>query len=446
MEKATIKATKGKLSVTFTLRSKSSKGLTDVYARFTIRGKRLVYPTGLKVLPKYWSKSRSEKLQFKFVSSKMTGYSDANQELQDLHYVAQSQFRRFIQDNGRIPTVDELKTCLDTVYGKNEIQSQINLFQFFDLFIERRTKQMINEGKRVTGNTTLTVYRQTQRLLEEFATATRTKVDFETISLELYENWVEYMQDVKEFKISNIGKHIKTLKTVLNDALEQGLTDNRAHQSKYFKTLKDESFSIALIEQELQDIHELDLSQNKGLDEQRDVFIVASSTGLRFSDVSRLTKKNIHVDNGRRYIQIKTQKTGETVSIPLDKRLTQILDKYKDTERGFPIANTNQVINRQLKEICKRVESLNDVETINYRQGAKDVTEMKRRYELVTTHTARRSFATNYYKAGVPPQFIMKITGHRTESAFLRYIKMSALDSAKVFELIIDKNNLSVVK
>lgn len=435
-----------KLSITFTLRSKVNSGLTDIHCRMTIRGIRLVYPTGMKVLPKDWSNKRSDKLSFKFFKPSMFGHGNANQKLADLHHLAQSQFRRFTQDNGRVPSIDEMRECLNVALERTKKREPIKLLEYFETFKERRRKQMLNDGKNTKGNTTLTGYTQTQRALSAFATETRTRVDFDTISLEFYDKWVDYMQEVKNYKPNNIGKHVKILKTILNEALENGLTENRAHQSKYFKTIKTEAFSIALSEDELQDIHKLDLSDNKSLDVQRDVFLVASSTGLRFSDVSRLTKKNIQADNGMRYVQIKTQKTGETVSIPLDKRLTQILDKYDSTERGFPKSNTNQVINRQLKEIAKMVESLHGVETINYKRGTKQVTDMKRRYELVSTHTARRSFATNYYKAGVPAQFIMKITGHRTESSFLKYIKMTALDSAKVFELIMANNGLSVVR
>ena len=91
------------------------------------------------------------------------------------------------------------------------------------------------------------------------------------------------------------------------------------------------------------------------------------------------------------------------------------------------------------------IPELHDVITVQKNRGGKVVTEMKKRYELITTHTARRSFATIYYKKGVPIQFIMKITGHRTESAFLKYIRTTPLDDAKMFEMFIDKQTLKVV-
>ena len=434
-----------RLSITFTLRSKSSKGLTDVYCRLTIKGERLVYPTGIKVLPTDWSNKRTDKLRFNYCKPTMLGHSDANQKFSDLYNLAQSLYRRFHSDNRRVPTLTELKNLLDLAKGKTEKSAPINLSTFIDQFIERRRTQMINQGKRVTGNTILTTYRQTKRLLKEFGTATRTKIDFDTINLELYQKFIDYMHDVKGFSISNTGKHIKTLKTFMNDALEDGHTDNRSHKSKYFKVTTDESFAIALTDDEIQSIYELDLSNNKGQETQRDAFIVACSTGLRFSDVSVLTKKNIVSKEGRTYIQIKTQKTKEPVAIPIDGRLAEIMDKYKDSERGFPKVFANQIMNRHLKEIGKMIPELHDVLTVQKNKGGKPVTEMKRRYELLTTHTARRSFSTIYYKKGVPIQFIMKITGHRTESAFLKYIRTTPLDDAKVFEMFMNQHSLKVV-
>jgi len=375
----------------------------------------------------------------------MKGFRDSNNKLSDIFQIAQSQFNRFIQEHDRVPTGIELTSRLDIVLDRKKEKKRLTLFQFIDSHIEKTKKRRLSNGKTIKGNTTLTVYKQTYNLLKEFSRETSTPIDFESIDMDMYDKWVEYMEDVKDYAAGNIGKHIKTLKTFLNEAIEQGLTKNRAHQSKHFRTLREGSFAIALTEDEVQSIYELDLSKDKGLEEQRDVLIVACSTALRFSDVSSLTKKHLIEDNGKQYIQIKSKKTSEVVSLPLDHRLREIIKKYSDTVRGFPTAYSNQVINRYLKEIGKRVESLHSGETISKTKGGKQVTEMKMRYDLLTTHTGRRTFATLWYKRNVAPQFIMKLTGHKTESAFFKYIRMTPLDTAKVFEMAMENQNLRIV-
>lgn len=434
-----------RLFINYILRSQKSPGLRQVQCRMTIRGERIVYPTGLKVLPKDWSNKKLDKDNFRQVKSSMIGYRNANQQLHDLHHTAQSLFRRFIQENNRTPSKDEFREQLDIGLGKAEKSKPLTFFQFYEKFIERRKNQMTSEGKRTSGNTVLTVYRQTLNLLREFETETREKISFESISLELRERLVTYMQDEKDFRPGNIGKHIKTLKTVLNDALEQGLTNNRAHQSKRFTTITAETFAIALTWEEVEAIASLDLSNNKGHDEQRDLFVLMCSTGLRFSDASKLNKKSIVNSEGRKYIQTVVQKTQQDITIPVDARLEFILKKYEETEKGFPNAYANPVFNRYIKQIGKQVEQLHDAMTINFVKGGKHQTEMKMKYELLTAHSGRRTFATHYYNhTSVPTKAIMRITGHKTESSFLKYIRTTPLDDAKMFVLALDQQNMRI--
>jgi len=88
-------------------------------------------------------------------------------------------------------------------------------------------------------------------------------------------------------------------------------------------------------------------------------------------------------------------------------------------------------MNDYLKVICEKVECLKVSVETEYVKGGVEVFEDKMKWELVTTHTARRSFATNVYKSGFPAISLMKITGHRTEKAFLLYIKVTPEENAQ---------------
>jgi len=169
------------------------------------------------------------------------------------------------------------------------------------------------------------------------------------------------------------------------------------------------------------------LSLNPRLDKARDLFLLGCYTGLRFSDFIQITSSNIN----NNILSIKTQKTGTFVRIPLNPNANHILNKY-DGNAPKPI--TNQRLNDYLKEISEKAE-LND-QLITYKsQGKAIVKEKKYKYQLVCTHTARRSFATNCYKAGIPAKQIMLITGHTTESEFFKYIKIDSSENAEMLLL-----------
>ncbi|HPI86153.1 MAG TPA: site-specific integrase, partial [Bacteroidales bacterium] len=142
-------------------------------------------------------------------------------------------------------------------------------------------------------------------------------------------------------------------------------------------------------------------------------------TGLRFSDLSQITPDKI-TNNGTR-LKIKTLKTGETVVIPLHPAIKAILKKY---DNQLPRVISNQKFNDYLKDLGEQAELKENVNIAITKRGLQvDTTYNK--FDLITVHTARRSFATNMYLAGVPSISIMKITGHRTEKAFMKYIKIS---------------------
>lgn len=152
------------------------------------------------------------------------------------------------------------------------------------------------------------------------------------------------------------------------------------------------------------------------------MFLIGCYTGLRVSDFSRLSAAHIG-----RHITIKTHKTGIPVVIPIHPVVREII------ESGFDLTNTisDQKFNEQIKELCRLAGITEDV-LINKNEGGKNVEKIIPKYKLVSSHTARRSFATNAYKAGVPTIAIMKITGHTKESTFLKYIKVSAQENAEM--------------
>jgi integrase len=156
----------------------------------------------------------------------------------------------------------------------------------------------------------------------------------------------------------------------------------------------------------------------------RDLFIVGCCTGLRYSDYSRLEAS--HFINHLSQIQIKTIKTGTVVKLPVHRFVKEIWDKYNGS---MPKSHCIQYFDRYIKLVCKEVGFDEDVlweRTV----GTQVVRKVVKKYELIGSHTARRSFATNTFLAGIQPYRIMLITGHKSEKSFFKYIRITREENA----------------
>ena len=156
----------------------------------------------------------------------------------------------------------------------------------------------------------------------------------------------------------------------------------------------------------------------------RDMFVIGCLTALRYSDYSKLTSQNLI--NG--YIMIRTKKTNVDVKVPAHDYVQEIFSKYAGQ---VPCGLCIQYFNKYLKVIMKEI-GLNDLITYSFTKGGKLVTVTREKWELISSHTARRSAATNMYLTGrMKTLEIMKLTGHRTEQNFFRYIRLTGDDTAR---------------
>lgn len=208
---------------------------------------------------------------------------------------------------------------------------------------------------------------------------------------------------------------------------ERGLHNNTDYQKKAFNKPTEQTTAVYLNEKELHALYKLDLSENKKLNNVRDWFLIAAYTGLRFSDFSRLTEDNIKND----VISVKTLKTGANVIVPIHTFVKTILEKY---EYRLPKVMSNQKFNEYIKKVCEKAEIKEPV-LVEETKGDIKTRESQPKHKLISAHTARRSFATNAFLAGVPTIQIMKLTGHKTEKVFMKYIKISESENAKKLQL-----------
>lgn len=264
---------------------------------------------------------------------------------------------------------------------------------------------------------------------------------FDDINLEFYYDYKDYFFNTEKLSDNYFGAATKVIKICMAESQEAELHNNTAYKSKRFVNISYEADNVYLTEAQLTKFAEFDFSNKPTLDRVRDLFLVGCWTGLRFSDFNNIDPKNIEGD----FIDIKTQKTGKSVVIPIHESLRAIINKYKDkTPNSLPPPITNQRLNSYIKDALKDAKFTEAVSLEKHRAGSKLVRN-KPLHDWVTTHTARRSFASNMFRMGVPTLAIMAITGHRTESSFLKYIKLTPREMAEIMREIWNRKAMKAV-
>lgn len=175
---------------------------------------------------------------------------------------------------------------------------------------------------------------------------------------------------------------------------------------------------------EFRELNKIDLKSS--IEQTRDLFIIGCKTGLRISDLHLLNSSEWNIS--KRTLTVNTQKTQKRVVIPLCDEVIAIYRKYNGI---FPSPVYKSAFNRQIQR-CAMIAGINDIIYNNVNKGGKIQQEEMPKWKLVSSHTARRSFATNLYKKSHNSLMVMKFTGHTTEENFLKYI---CIDEEEMVEL-----------
>lgn len=393
----------------FFLKEPKSLDETLVYLFLSYDGKRFKYSTGEKIHPDYWNTEKQR------AAKNMPLYQapEFNTRLDKIESGIKKVFRRL--KNDELPISNQILKEELIKELNEDTKDRISFFTFIDNFIE--------DAKKLKAPATIKAYINTKNHLTKYCQVKRKNIDFVDINLDFYDSFISYLTNDLKLAANSVGNQIKMLKLFMNEATERGLNTNLDFRKKKFKKITENADKIYLTKEELDKMFLLDLTKNKKLEKMRDLFIVGCFTGLRFSDFIQLKKENIVEGNK---IKIRTQKTSETVVIPLHPYVKEIFDKY-DGELPKPISN--QKMNEYLKKIGKKAKIKSKVE-IGITKAGKLQKEIYKKHELISTHVARRSFASNLYLADVPSITIMKITGHKTEKSFLRYIRITQEENA----------------
>ncbi len=412
--------------VNFYLKPVDADGKALIFLNFKYSGNRLFFSFGERIKPKSWDEKRKRAKGSILTENKE---HHLNELLDNLKEVCELAYKK--EKAQGIPTPDTLKKYLQAFLNKNAIidspSSTPTLYQLIGRFINGEIQF---RGKDKVP-ATIKTYGTTLNHLKGFEKAERYPVNFETINLDFYYRFTTYLKKEK-LNPNSIGKQIKNVKTFMNEAVDLEYTDNLKFKHKKFVNPSQETDAVYLTDKEIIALYNFDFSGSKKLEQVRDLFVAGAFLGLRFSDYSNIRPENIIKNDNELYIKMKTQKTKELVIIPCNPVVLKIFDKYSENVNRLPKSISVQKFNDYLKLICKKA-GLKEQGRLSYNLKLE-------LWECVSSHTARRSFATNLYLEGFPTVDIMRVTGHKTETAFLHYIKVTKLDTAVRLQQHMKKN------
>lgn len=425
------------MDIQFYLKRPDAKAQTSIFARVTYEGGSFKFYTTENINPAYWNADTHQAAQ----TRKFPEYPEFNARLENIKQTIKTTYRKFLNDNeNQIPAPVILKDLLDIVFGKKKDATIREFFEYYKDFNQRSKKgeRLSPKTKKATKGSTNKGFVTTLNHLEAFQKAYKRRINFDTIDIQFHSDYINYLTNTAKLGLNAIGDHIKRIKTVLGEAKIRGVKVNPAYESPYFFKPQEQSDSIYLSNSELMKIEELDLSEDLKLDRVRDLFLIGCYTGLRYSDYSILNATNIK--DG--FFEVEQTKTEKAITIPIHPVVKKIFDKYNNK---LPESISNQKSNNYLKDVGEMLPELKIPVTITYTKGGDKITETHPKWVLLTTHTARRSFATNEYLAGTPSITIMAVTGHTTETSFLKYIKLTPTEHAKILKVLWDKRTLKIV-
>lgn len=270
-------------------------------------------------------------------------------------------------------------------------------------------------------------YRLVGRLIQGFGAAKGVRIMTDSFNDNLAEEYVHYILSLKPQKgrtaylLSTVRAMVDKTVSLLRKAQREGYEvclsgfDN-------IRIKGEDSCTVYLSLAELSRLNALKL--DRGQSQVRDIFLIGCFTALRYSDYSRLSEEHFSHD----IISIKTKKTGVRVEIPIHPVVRGIIERNKGYD-FLRYDKSQQNFNVRLKTICQKAGFTGNV-LIERTEGYDVVRKLVPKYQLITSHTARRSGATNMYLAGIPPFRIMLITGHTTETSFYRYIRIQKEENA----------------
>jgi len=439
------------MATLFMLRGKQTSGLAPIHVRVqsTNPHVNVRVSTGIEVDVKKWNLSRDGVAFRNFQNSedgtKLFSYlgkleKSINYQLEQGVALSSADVRKIVEE-----VVFEEERRIQEEKKENERKelerkNQLSLVQYAEKYLAdlKSGARSTYKGHNFTPASIKTINNMVNRL-KEYQNHCGNILVFEKVDMDFYRDFNAFMKG-KDYRINTIGKIINLFKTMLACAEEDGYPVNQAFRYKSFKCQRVMVDTIYLTREDLKAMMKVDLSKmDPCYEKARDIFMIGVWTAQRVSDYDHLSKDNITKQIVRRTekdgtitereirtITLIQQKTGKRVIIPCCKELCTILDKYPAELPSL----WEQKLNKYIKTIGQMAKLTTPIHTTTTK-GGNLVREVTPKYQLITSHTARRTGATLMYLSGMDVYDICKITGHSDIQTLMRYIRANELETFK---------------
>jgi len=397
---------------------KSKKNPCNLYIRlYQGRPIDITCKTGFMINPRYWS----------YKQQRITTGSNTR-ELEKLN-----------------PTLDKLKEFITNSYNDNYsnggsfdkswLQNQvvrfssqskdefsnpeIYLIPFIEKYIKESETRINPTSGKFIDKKTIQKYETTLRRLIEFKNKTNKKLKFVDIGLPFHQEFLSFLKIVGNYGGTTVEKYISQIKMFCREAKTLGYKTNPEFEHRSFTAKRDKTIDTYLNEDEIDKIFNFDFNYNEELQNTRQLMIIGLWTALRISDLKGIHSFNFTED---KIEIIDSKKTGGSFSIPLHKQVKEIL---KENEGKLPLIFSDIKFNRLMKIVCQEVGIDKVIMGKKFdKKTRRKVKGYYPKYELVSSHTFRRSFASNLY-GKLPNRTIMFATNHKSEAQFIKYVKIT---------------------
>lgn len=415
-------------TVNFRLRSKANKNVSIKIYLSLGRGNVIELNTGFSINPKDWSLDTDRPKQ---------NNTENKLIFNDLKKLESFIFNNLNKDLGK-------GVIIDTYWLESNIVECFNRVEKIETgLVLNHTQYIIDNAntRKVKGHKDLGLsksrvkgYNTFKNLFDIYQTTIKKQVHFLDINKTFVDKFINWLVNTKGYSMNYAGKQIDNLKTVCLDAEKSDIPTNPfINQIQGFSENDDDRFIQTLSFVELEQIRTAEITKPELLNA-RNWLLIGCEIGQRGGDLLEITKDNIRYKGGNMYLDIIQQKTNKNVTIGIN--TPYVIDII---ENDLPHKISLQKLNTYIKTVCLEAKILEKVEgkklivtntgkRILNTQGKSIDEQINRKkldfypkHELITSHSFRRSFATNYYKK-IPTAVLIGITGHSKESLFLSYI------------------------
>jgi integrase len=394
----------------FFLRKQGKSDPVIVFQIFDARfkGRKFMYSTGIHSAPADWDKKKEQSKLYHI-----------NKHLRFISDTA----RGYLEQRVRNSTLSrkDLKEYLVSQLKDEAAESAVRRIEFEEIWTI--WEHIISTSKNTKGEPisegTKKQKRQTLKMVKKYAAEKGLSLTLSSLTIKFYHAFDAWMIE-KELQPNTRGKHHKEVKAILREADDRDIPASRDYAKKSWKVIKTSPESVFLNTLEIKKVFNIPDAKLTPEDRiHRDIFVMACFVGARHSDWNKIKPENVIKEDKTELLKYKQTKTGDIIYVPIHSAVRIIWAKYPK----FPKVISNQKFNDAVKRIAEAAELGTCV--VNGK--------IVEKWTMVTTHTARRSFATNaYLSKEMEVRQIMHCTGHKTEESFKAYLKLDGRDYGKL--------------